>query len=171
MSFCVRWRHSRVAFAGRRACPIDTACACSSDGLGFAGSFVARKSWWRAIRTVVDEMAARDYRGAKALLDSLTRMRARPYDLRHSYLTDSYLAGKDFRATQAAAQHADSRMTTRYTLAAVDPRLTDVMHQLAARRAQAVPLPAGLPAEPAGTAAKIAKTGENVQVVSRRRSG
>jgi len=105
-------------------------------------------------------MAATDYRAAKALLDSLQRMRARPYDLRHSYLTESYLAGKDFRATQALAQHVDGRMTMRYTLAAVDARLLDVAGQLAARRAG---LPAGLPADSTGGTRKVTKTGEKLR--------
>jgi integrase len=90
----------------------------------------ARMSWWRAIHRVVDDLAATDFRAAKELLDVLTRMKARPYDLRHSYLTASYLAGKDIRATQALAMHSDARMTERYTLAAVDPRLLDVAKQL-----------------------------------------
>lgn len=70
-------------------------------------------------------------------------VRARPYDLRHSYLTESYLAGKDIRATQALAMHNDARMTERYTLAAVDPRLADVAARLGERlRRQAPAAPA-----------------------------
>jgi integrase len=93
----------------------------------------ARASWWRAIRAVVDELAASDWRAAKALLDSLQRAKARPYDLRHSFLTQAYLGTGDIRATQALATHADERMTRRYTLAAVDPRPAALVPALAAR--------------------------------------
>ena len=59
----------------------------------------------------------------------------RPYDLRHSYLTMTYLASEDIHATQKMGQHSDPRMTNRYTLAAVDPRLKAA----AARLAQMLP--------------------------------
>lgn len=112
--------------------------------IGAGGRFSAssaRKCWWRAIHALVDEMAASDYKAARTLLESLRRMHAHPYDLRHSYLTDSYLAGKDIRATQDLAQHSDGRMTRRYTLAAVDRRLADVAQQLASHRGAPTPLP------------------------------
>ena len=91
----------------------------------------ASTEWWRAVRAMVDRLALTDYRAAKALLDSLQRTRIRPYDLRDSYLTESYRVGRDLRATQALAMHADIRMTTRYTLAAVDPRLSNLAARLA----------------------------------------
>jgi integrase len=91
-----------------------------------------RATWWRAVRAMVDRLALTDYRAAKNLLDSLLRTRIRPYDLRHSYLTESYKIGRDLRATQALAMHSDVRMTERYTLAAVDPRLVDLAARLAA---------------------------------------
>jgi len=93
----------------------------------------ARQLWWRAIRRMVDRVAANDWRAAKQLLQDLRAFRARPYDLRHSYLTESWLAGKDLSATQLLAMHSDARMTRRYTLAAVDERLVDVAAALSLR--------------------------------------
>jgi integrase len=55
----------------------------------------------------------------------------RPYDLRHSYLTMTYLASEDVHATQKMGQHSDPRMTNRYTLAAVDLRLKAAAERLA----------------------------------------
>jgi len=47
-----------------------------------------------------------------------------PYALRHLFLTTVALATKDDRVVAELAQHADIRMTRRYTQASVDPRLT-----------------------------------------------
>jgi hypothetical protein len=66
-------------------------------------------------------MAAKDPREAQRL-DAILKG-VRPYDLGHSYLTMTHLASEDIHATQKMGQHSDSRMTNRYTLAAVDPRL------------------------------------------------
>jgi integrase len=102
-----------------------------------------RASWWRGIHRVVDRMAATDWRTAKQLLDTLTTMKARPYDLRHTFLTQTYLIGKDLRGTQAFAQHADIRTTQRYTLGAVDARLRAITGQINAAR---LAVPANVPA-------------------------
>lgn len=91
----------------------------------------ARQSWRRGVQTVVDRLAATDWRMAKQLYDALAD--ARPYDLRHSYLTEFYLVSGDIKATQDVAMHTDARTTERYTLAAVDPRLQAVATQLGAR--------------------------------------
>lgn len=96
---------------------------------GAAGRFdttAARRTWWRGIRTMVDRLALTDYVAARELLRSLQRVRARPYDLRHSFLTEAQLAGKNIHATQQLAMHADSRQTQRYTLAAVQPQLLEL---------------------------------------------
>ena len=70
----------------------------------------------------------------------------RLYDLRYSYLTMSYIVGKDLRATQRMAMHSSSKMTDRYTLAAVDPRLHEVAALITARMAGKVS-PAGIPTQ------------------------
>lgn len=102
----------------------------------------ARTSWWRAIRLMVDRLAQTDWRAARSLLESLQRVSATPYDLRHSLLTESFLASGNIRATQALAMHSDARMTERYTLAAVNIALKAVVDQLGTR------LLAGVSAEP-----------------------
>lgn len=96
--------------------------ASGAVGKTYSASSAAR-SWWRGIRTMVDRVALTDWRAAKAALDTLQAFKARPHDLRHSFLTGFYMQTGDIRATQGMAQHADGRMTHRYTLAAVDPRL------------------------------------------------
>jgi integrase len=81
----------------------------------------ARQSFRRACQAYVKQTAVKDPQEAKRL-DAILKG-VRPYDLRHSYLTMTYLASEDIHATQKMGQHSDPRMTNRYTLAAVDPRL------------------------------------------------
>jgi integrase len=93
----------------------------------------ARQSFRRACQAYLQQTAAQDPEQAKRLAALLKD--ARPYDLRHSYLTMTYLASEDIHITQKMGQHSDPRMTNRYTLAAVDPRL----RAAAARLAQMLP--------------------------------
>jgi integrase len=93
----------------------------------------ARQSFRRACQAFVAQTAVKDPREAQRLEAVLKGVR--PYDLRHSYLTMTYLASEDIHATQKMGQHSDPRMTNRYTLAAVDPRL----RAAAARLAQMLP--------------------------------
>jgi len=93
----------------------------------------ARQSFRRACAAYVKQIAAKDPKEAQRL-DAILKG-VRPYDLRHSYLTMTYLASEDIHATQKMGQHSDPRMTNRYTLAAVDPRLKAA----AARLAQMLP--------------------------------
>ncbi len=58
----------------------------------------------------------------KAIADRLT-----PYDLRHSFGTEVYRSSGDIRATQVLMGHSTPSLTHRYTLAAVDSRLTDAL--------------------------------------------
>jgi integrase len=52
-----------------------------------------------------------------------------PYDLRHSFGTEIYLASGDIRATQVLMGHSSATLTHRYTLAAVDPRVARALKQ------------------------------------------
>lgn len=97
-------------------------------------------SFRRAIPRLVDQVAATDWRAAAVLHRELAH--ATLYDLRHSFLTQFFLTTGDIRSTQAMAMHADIRMTHRYTLAAVDPRLQQAM------AAFSEALPAALPIRP-----------------------
>lgn len=54
----------------------------------------------------------------------------RPYDLRHSFGTAAYNASGDIRAVQVLLDHADAKLTTRYTLGAVDPRVRATLDQM-----------------------------------------
>lgn len=56
--------------------------------------------------------------------------RFRPYDLRHLFLTRVALAVKDDRVVAEFAQHADVRMTRRYTEQSVSPRLKEALNRL-----------------------------------------
>jgi integrase len=89
----------------------------------------ARQSFRRACKAYIKQIAVQDAEHAKRLAVLLKD--ARPYDLRHSYLTMTYLASEDIHATQKMGQHSDPRMTNRYTLAAVDPRLKAAVARLA----------------------------------------
>jgi integrase len=62
----------------------------------------------------------------------------RPYDLRHSYLTDVYRATGDLRVTQVLAGHSKSSLTERYTLAAVPPQVAAAVAKVERMRTQAV---------------------------------
>lgn len=53
--------------------------------------------------------------------------RLTPYDLRHSFGTEVYRISGDMRATQVLMGHSSPTLTHRYTLAAVDPRLTEAL--------------------------------------------
>lgn len=103
--------------------------AAGAAGKTYSASSAAR-TWWRGIRTMVDRLALTDWRAAKAALETLQAFKARPHDLRHSFLTGFYLQTGNIAATQSLAQHADSRMTQRYTLAAVDPMLKALTERL-----------------------------------------
>lgn len=106
----------------------------AADATGPFDTTSARRVWWRAIQTMCDRLAqTTDQLAADALLESLRQVRARPYDLRHSYLTQIQLAGRNLHATQQLAMHSDSRQTQRYTLAAVNQQLLDVVAALGNR--------------------------------------
>jgi integrase len=85
---------------------------------------------------VIDSLAQRDFRAARDWHERVLRVKPRPYDLRHSFLTEAYRVSRDIRATQELALHTDVRMTRRYTLGAVDERLQDVAKHLAAHYAR-----------------------------------
>lgn len=105
----------------------------AGDATGSFDTTSARRVWWRAIQSMCSRLARTDRAAADALLASLRLVRARPYDLRHSYLTQIQLAGRNLHATQQLAMHSDSRQTQRYTLAAVNQQLLDVVAALGDR--------------------------------------
>lgn len=54
----------------------------------------------------------------------------RPYDLRHSFLTEAYRRSGDLRAVSELAMHATLDQTTRYERAAVSERATKAVAQM-----------------------------------------
>jgi integrase/recombinase XerC len=55
----------------------------------------------------------------------------RAYDLRHSFASEAYARTGDIGAVQALLDHADVKMTNRYTLKAVDARVQKAVRALA----------------------------------------
>ncbi len=51
----------------------------------------------------------------------------RGYDLRHSFATQLYQASGDIHAVQAVLDHSDPKLTARYTLGAVDQRVSSAL--------------------------------------------
>ncbi len=58
----------------------------------------------------------------------------RPYDARHTFLTEIALASHDERAAQELGGHADIRTTRRYTQGSVSPRVAAAIGALGASR-------------------------------------
>jgi site-specific recombinase XerC len=102
---------------------------------GAIGSFstsAARHVWLRAIRAA-KRVYAKDKRDLPILPTPL-----RPYDLRHSFLTDVYRQSKDRKATQGLGLHADPRTTDRYIVGAVLDGEEAALRKVAAARARDV---------------------------------
>lgn len=59
----------------------------------------------------------------RACRRALGRDDFRPYDLRHSFGTEVYRSSGDIRATQILMGHSTERLTHRYTLGAIQPRI------------------------------------------------
>jgi integrase/recombinase XerD len=78
-------------------------------------------AWGRFARSTLH----RDFRAACRRVPALKPIadRLMPYDLRHSFGTEVYRSSGDIRAAQTALDHSTSKLTERYTLAAVDERL------------------------------------------------
>lgn len=102
-----------------------------------------RKTWGKAIartlRTLSEE--ARQT-GNTTLLEAFTTSvppDCRPYDLRHSFLTEAYRVTGDFRAVAALAQHADLSTTKRYTEAGVAERVAEAVAKLSDAWAKELP--------------------------------
>ena len=56
--------------------------------------------------------------------------RLRPYDLRHSFLTEVFRRSKNIRAVQELAMHADARMSERYMVGAVPETTKQAVKQV-----------------------------------------
>lgn len=143
----------------------------------------AGRSWRRAITTMCVKLEADPITRPTVAALRTALAGARPYDLRHSFLTEAQLATGNINATQGLAMHSDARMTRRYTLAAVTPELqaaaAAVQARWAARLSAAVATPtAALPDPPRrrgqrtgnGTPDAISRNRQNAPKTVRRKT-
>jgi integrase len=89
----------------------------SEEGANALRRFMAWDCWG----TYSASSAGKSFRRCSA--DKLLLADLRPYDFRHSYITEAYRATGDLRATQILAGHASIEITARYALGAVDERV------------------------------------------------
>jgi integrase len=101
----------------------------AAEAFGRFSTSSARKVFLGAITRMCATLEAKPETAeqGKRLRTELAAFGPRPYDLRHGFLSRTYAISHDIYATQLLGLHTDPRMTARYTLAAVDPRLKDVI--------------------------------------------
>lgn len=91
-------------------------------------------SWRRAVTRTRDALVAEaEQSGDRTMLEqflSSVPPNSRPYDLRHSFLSDVYRQTGDLRAVQELGQHADLKTTARYTKAAVPERVAGAIDMM-----------------------------------------
>jgi integrase len=94
-------------------------------------------TWRRAIARTRKtlEATARETGDLSALdaFDAAIPPQCRPYDLRHSFLTEAYRLTGDLRAVAELAQHADLGTTRQYTEGAVSERAAAAIAAMTAR--------------------------------------
>ena len=91
--------------------------------------------------------------------------RSRPYDLRHSYLTEALIAGGSLEALQTLSGHASTRTLRRYTKAGEDTIARNVVNALGVRLATQLRAPepeTATAAEPLPVAAAVGLSSEAV---------
>ena len=96
-----------------------------------------RITWQRSIQRTIEhaEEEAResgDVTELEVLRKSIPEG-CRPYDLRHSFLTEAYRLTGDIRAVSELAQHAELETTKRYTEGAVTERAATAVAKMAER--------------------------------------
>ena len=109
-----------------------------------------KNTWKRTVtRTFKAAAAEAERTGNRTLLDALTEHvppKCRPYDLRHAFLSEAYRVTGDLGAVSELAQHADLRMTQRYTKGAVSERARIAIEKMSARWLSSPPVPPPAPA-------------------------
>lgn len=117
-------------------------------GRPFSRRSLAR-TWARAIDATLRDLGAQDPARLTQVL-AVIPDGCRPYDLRHSFLTDAYRRTGDIRAVAEMAQHADLQTTKRYTEGAVSERVDAAIAKMSERWTQTpAPTPAAQ-AKPTG---------------------
>ena len=92
------------------------------------------KTWTRAIENTYRDLGKTDPAKLTQLQQCLPEG-CRPYDLRHSFLTEFYRQTGDIRATAEMGQHADLETTKKYTEGAVSERVAAGVAKMAAAAA------------------------------------
>lgn len=90
-----------------------------------------RASFKRAVSKVLRALEASGAAGAE-LAAQLRRMKLRPYDLRHSYVSEVLEKSGDLHATQLLVGHADLRTTLGYGRRAINPALRAALDKVTA---------------------------------------
>lgn len=92
------------------------------------------KCWQRAVKNARGALEREaEKTGDRTMLDHFlicVPERCRPYDVRHSFLTDVLRKTGDMRATQELAQHRDIKTTERYTKGAVPERVATAIAKM-----------------------------------------
>lgn len=118
-----RRRKGKGALTGRRPLTELGADALrqlvAAGGLGRFSSSSMRASIRRACERLAQALEGQP--GGAELAATLRRIR--PYDFRHSYVSEVLEKSGDFHPTQLLAGHADMRTTLRYARRAVNPVL------------------------------------------------
>lgn len=104
-----------------------------------------RQSWLRAVKNLRAELAAEGAEtGDRTLLEQYLEAmpdNPKPYDARHSFLTDAYAQSGDLKAVKELGQHAELSTTERYTKAAVPARVASAVEKMRAKWAPDTPKP------------------------------
>lgn len=109
-------------------------------GAGLVGWSFSRNGLWNVWRRAVRRATREAMRLAEETGD-MTKLElvqvippnSRPYDLRHSFLTEAYRISGDLKATAYKAGHASLQTTVQYTLGAGAERDTTLTDQMAAQ--------------------------------------
>lgn len=108
----------------------------SSDGVAAMRTFAACNAWTPPGQKPYSASSAyASFKRAAAKLGLLVGPGGlRPYDLKHTYVTELYDASGDLRATQIVAGHRSLTTTARYALRAVDVRARAAVAAVDARQ-------------------------------------
>ena len=134
----VQWRHRALWVTPRRKgkgvkgkwLPLTPAAVqalrafFAGNATGAYSTSAAAKTWHRAVRK-----ATSAWQATGAPLPPMPD-RLRPYDLRHSFLTEVFRRSKNIRAVQELAMHADARMSERYMVGAVPETTKQAVKQV-----------------------------------------
>lgn len=128
----IHWTQGTVFVTGRRKgsgtkprlVPLTT------QGLSALKALRKHDAWGPFSRSTLH----RDFRAACEKVPALAGRRLRPYDLRHSFGTEIYRVTGDIRATQVLLDHSSPALTHRYSMGAVEDRVTAAVRGFGKKR-------------------------------------